>query len=105
VSGSVPAEPVSGPWGAAVAAPPDEAGLPTVFSRLAELARLDRPPVLVAVHGGTALTRTLVCEQARMHDRLPALLVDPEAAFDEAGRDRAVTTVLSGRADLVGVPE
>jgi salicyloyl-CoA 5-hydroxylase len=105
VSGSVPAEPASGPWGAAVAAPPDEAGLPAVFSRLAELARLDRPPVLVAVHGGTALTRTLVCEQARMHDRLPALLVDPEAGFDEAGRDRAVTTVLSGRADLVGIAE
>ncbi len=98
------AESMSGPWGAAVAAPADEAGLPAVFARLAELAGLDRPPVLVAVHGGTALTRTLVCERARMHDRLPALLVDPEAGFDEAGRDRAVTTVLSGRADLVGVP-
>ncbi len=35
-------------------------------------------PPFVAVHGGTALTRTLVCEQARMHHKLPALLVDPE---------------------------
>ncbi|MGD0699131.1 MAG: FAD-dependent monooxygenase [Trebonia sp.] len=95
----------SEPWGAVLAAPADEAGLPDVFSRLAELGRLASPPVLVAVYGGTALTRTLVCEQARMHDRLPALLVDPAAGFDEAGRDRAVTTVLSGRADAVGVAE
>jgi salicyloyl-CoA 5-hydroxylase len=94
-----------GPWGAIVVAPADEAGLPAVFSKLAELAGLGRPPILVAVCGGTALTRMLVCEQALMHDRLPALLVDPEAGFDEAGRDRAVTTLLSGRADLVGVPE
>jgi anthraniloyl-CoA monooxygenase len=34
-----------------------------------------------------------------MHDRLPALLVDPES-----DRDRALTTVLAGRAELVGVP-
>jgi hypothetical protein len=39
-----------------------------------------------------------------MHDGLPALLVDPDAADDEPTRDRAVTAVLSGRADLVGVP-
>ena len=88
--------PRPGPWGALVTAPDTEAGLPEVFARLTELA--DAAPVLVAVHGGTPLTRTLVCEQARMHDRLAALLVDPAA-----DRDRALTAVLSGRADLVAV--
>ena len=97
-------DPQPGPWGAALAAPENEAGLPAACARLAELAALDVPPVLVAVHGGTFLTRMLVCEQARMHDGLPALLVDPDAADDEPTRDRAVTAVLSGRADLVGVP-
>ncbi|GAA4709768.1 hypothetical protein GCM10023215_59310 [Pseudonocardia yuanmonensis] len=96
-------EPQAGPWGALVAAPADEEGLPAVFARLTELAGLgERAPVLVAVHDGTALTRTLVCEQARMHDRLPALHVDAGDPADLA--DRALTTVLSGRADLVGAP-
>jgi anthraniloyl-CoA monooxygenase len=71
--------------------------LPAAFAALADHAH--RGPVLVAVYGGTALTRTLVCEQARMHHRVPALLCDPES-----DRDRALTAVLSGRADLVGGP-
>lgn len=88
------------PWGATVAAPDTEAGLPEVFSRLAWLTDLGAAaPVLVAVHGGTAVTRVLVCEQARLHDRLPALLIEPGA-----DRDRALTTVLSGRGDLVAGP-
>jgi anthraniloyl-CoA monooxygenase len=93
-------QPVPGPWGATLTAPDTEAELPALSSRLARLAALPEAgrPVLVAVHGGTPLTRTLACEQARMHDRLPALLIEPEA-----DRDRALTTVLSGRADLVGV--
>jgi anthraniloyl-CoA monooxygenase len=91
-------------WGAVVAAPDSEEGLPDTFTRLAELSGRSVPPVLVAVHGGTALTRTLLCERARLHESLPALLVDPDAVDDAAGRDRALTTVLSGRADLVGVP-
>jgi 2-polyprenyl-6-methoxyphenol hydroxylase-like FAD-dependent oxidoreductase len=89
------------PWGALVAAPDTEGGLSAAFARLSDLARLEHAPVLVAVHGGTPLTRTLVCEQARMHARLPALLVDADGG--EGLRDRALTTVLSGRADLVGV--
>jgi anthraniloyl-CoA monooxygenase len=92
--------PRPGPWGALVAAPACEEGLPEVFDRLAALPRGEDAPVLVAVHSGTALTRVLVCEQTRMQERLQALLVDP----DHADPDRALTTVLSGRADLVGVP-
>jgi salicyloyl-CoA 5-hydroxylase len=45
-----------------------------------------------------------VCERARLHVGLPALLVDPDGTVDDPTRDRALTTVLSGRADLVGVP-
>ncbi|GAY07593.1 anthraniloyl-CoA monooxygenase [Pseudonocardia sp. N23] len=99
--------PRPGGWAARVEAPDGEDGLPAVFAELRRLAALgDRAPVLVAVHGGTPLTRTLVCEQARIGDRLPAVLVDDEGGDDggESLRDRAVTAVLSGRADLVGVP-
>jgi anthraniloyl-CoA monooxygenase len=92
-AGDLPLEHGGGASGVAVAAPDSEAGLPSVYEQLAGLGR----PVLVAVHGGTPLTRTLVCERARMVEKIPALLVDP--GFD---RDQALTTVLSGRADLVG---
>jgi salicyloyl-CoA 5-hydroxylase len=105
VAGDLPltAGPQDGPWGALVTAPESEDGLPSVFARLRELAGLGaRVPVLVAVHGGTPLTRTLVSEQARLHDRLPTLLVD--TGDREGLSDRALTAVLSGRADLVGVP-
>ena len=61
-------DPQPGPWGALLAAPDAEAGLPAAFARLAEPPGSTPRPALVAVHGGTALTRTLVCEQARMHD-------------------------------------
>jgi 2-polyprenyl-6-methoxyphenol hydroxylase-like FAD-dependent oxidoreductase len=106
VTGDLPFadEPQAGPWAARVEAPGGEDGLPETFGRLSRWAALgERAPVLVAVEGGNPLTRTLVCEQARMHDRLPALLVDVDG--EEGLQDRAVTTVLSGRADLVGVPE
>ncbi|MDV9171312.1 FAD-dependent monooxygenase [Streptomyces sp. W16] len=86
-----------GGWGALLKAPDTEAGLPEVFARLAELTDPDGPE-LVAVHGGTPLTRTLVCEQARMRENLSVLSVEPEP-----DRDLALTKVLSGRADLVGV--
>lgn len=86
--------PGDGVWAARLAAPSTEDALPAAYRTLAGLAAAG--PVLVAVHGGTALTRTLLCEQTRILERVPALLVDPDA--DE---DRAVTAVLSGRADLV----
>lgn len=94
-----------GPWGAIVAAPPDEAGLPAAFAELERVAALPAPPVLVAVHGGSDLTGTLVCEQARMKHGLAALAVLPDGASidDPATRDLALTKVLAGRADLVGV--
>ena len=85
------------PWGARLAAPVSEAELPAAFAKLADLAH--DGPVLLAVYGGTPLTRTLLCEQARMQHQLPALLVE-----DTLDADLAVTAVLSGRADLVGAP-
>jgi len=91
-------------WGALVRAPDVEDGLPEAAGRLAALTKRAGPepsrPVLAAVHGGTPLTRVRLCEEARLRLGLPALLVDP--ALD---RDQAVTVVLSGRADLVGVED
>jgi len=98
-------------WGALVRAPDSEGELPAAAGRLAALAGRTGAgltgtgptgasrPVLAAVHGGTPLTRVLLCEEARLRLGLPALLVDP--GLD---REQAVTLVLSGRADLVGVP-
>lgn len=90
-------DPQAGPWGARILAPDGEDGLPMAEERLARIAAAG--PVLAAVYGGTPLTRTLLCEHVRQRLGLPALLVDPGL-----GRDQAVTAVLSGRADLVGVP-
>ncbi|RSN15428.1 2-polyprenyl-6-methoxyphenol hydroxylase [Nonomuraea sp. WAC 01424] len=86
------ATPLPGAWGALLKAPDTEAGLPGLCDSIAA------GPALVAVHGGTALTRTRLCEEARMRAGLPVLLIE-----GEPDRDRALTTVLSGRADLVGV--
>jgi salicyloyl-CoA 5-hydroxylase len=92
-------------WGALVHAPDAEDGLPEATRRLAALTTKHAGPgpsrpVLAAVHGGTPLTRVRLCEETRLRLGLPALLVDP--ALD---RDQAVTVVLSGRADLVGVED
>jgi anthraniloyl-CoA monooxygenase len=83
------------PWGARITAPDDESDLAAAYARLAGLAAAR--PLLVSVHGGTAHTRALLTERARLRHGLPALLVD-----DTLDRDRAVTAVLSGRTDLVG---
>lgn len=87
----VPTTAAGRPLDAVVEAPPTEDGLPAVFARLA--ATGSGP---VAVHGGTAFTRTLLAEHARLVRHRPVLLVDPSA-----DRDAALTAVLSGRADLV----
>jgi len=93
-------DPVDGPWGALLTAPGAEDGLPDVFERLHRLAGLRGSvrPTLVAVRGGTPLTRTLVSERARLVEDLPSLIIQ-----DEDDQDRATTAVLSGRSDLVGV--
>ncbi|MGH3519793.1 MAG: FAD-dependent monooxygenase [Haloechinothrix sp.] len=82
-------------WGLWLAAPNEESGLPTVSDRLAQ--QVAHGPEVVAVHAGTALTRALLSEQARLVHGMPTLLVEPDA-----DPDRATTLVLSGRADLVG---
>jgi hypothetical protein len=82
-------------WGAWLEAPDDEYGLPAAQHAMA--GHVAAGPALVAVHGGTPHTRSLLTEHARLHHDVPALLVD-----DDLDRDRAVTLVLSGRTDLVG---
>ena len=89
------AEPGRSWWGAWVSAPADESGLPAAEAALAVLA--ESGPALVAVHGGGAYPRGLLAERARLHHRVPALVVD-----DGMDRDQAVTAILSGRTDLVG---
>jgi salicyloyl-CoA 5-hydroxylase len=77
-----------------VEAPADESGLPAALARVREV--VTGGAELVAVHGGAAFTRTLVCEEVRIVHGRTAVLAEPDA-----DRDRAVTTILSGRADLV----
>jgi anthraniloyl-CoA monooxygenase len=89
------AEPGRSWWGAWVSAPADESGLPAAEAALAVLA--ESGPALLAVHGGGAYPRGLLAERARLHHRVPALVVD-----DGMDRDQAVTAILSGRTDLVG---
>ena len=85
-----------GAWGGLLRAPDDEADLAAAREQLDALVAAG--PACVAVHGGTDLGRTQLCEDVRLRHGMPALLID-----DELDRDRAVTVVLSGRADLVGV--
>jgi len=87
------------PWALSLSAPADEAGLPEALAALR--AGLRNKPDLVAIHGGSRLVRTLISEECRMAAGVPTLLVEADAAADDAE-----TLVLSGRADLVAaVPE
>ena len=86
-----------GAWALRVQAPPTEADLPPALDSVAKGAAAGA--VLVAVRGGTPLTRRLLCEEARLSCRTTALLI-PDVVDDDA----ALTEVLSGRVDLVGVP-
>jgi 2-polyprenyl-6-methoxyphenol hydroxylase-like FAD-dependent oxidoreductase len=88
--------PAEGDWGWWLAAPERERDLPAVVARLFAVVAGQRAPALVAVHSGTPLTRVLLAEQTRLVHGVPVMIVEP------ADRDRAVTLVLSGRADLVG---
>ncbi|PRY50187.1 anthraniloyl-CoA monooxygenase [Geodermatophilus tzadiensis] len=89
-----------GSWGLAVTAPGTEDALPPALDAVAKAAA--DGTALVAVSGGTPLTRRLLCEAARLEHGTPALLV--EDADPALADDVAVTAVLSGRADLVAAP-
>lgn len=86
----------SGEWGISLEAPREPAELPGIYERLEAAATGAQAPVLVAVHGGTPLTRALLAERARLVHSIPSLIMEPAIA-----QDRAETLVLSGRADLV----
>jgi salicyloyl-CoA 5-hydroxylase len=85
-----------GAWGLWVDAPDAEADLPAALEAVAK--GVAAGAALVAVGGGSPLTRRLLCEEARLTHRAVALLVE------EAAPDVALTAVLSGRTDLVGTP-
>ena len=82
------------PVGVWIDAPDTEDGLPLALDQVRETAEAGAP--LVGVRGGTALTRVLVAEEARLAHGLPAAIIGP---YDG---DSATTLLLSGRADLVG---
>jgi anthraniloyl-CoA monooxygenase len=100
-SGPLPLRPGPGPWGAWISAPDTEDGIGRADDAVARA--LAAGACLVAVGDGTPLTRRLVCEAARLDRGAVTVLVeDVPAGADTA--DIARTAVLSGRADLVGVP-
>ena len=82
------------PWAARVSAPDTEAGLGQAQEAAARA--LAAGACLLAVGDGTALTRRLVCEAARLEHGAVTLLVE------DGSEDTARTAVLSGRTDLIG---
>jgi salicyloyl-CoA 5-hydroxylase len=84
------------PWGLRVTAPNAEADLPAALDAVAK--GVAAGAALVAVAGGTALTRRLLGEAARLDHGVVTLLAE-----EAADPDQALTAVLSGRTDLVGV--
>jgi 2-polyprenyl-6-methoxyphenol hydroxylase-like FAD-dependent oxidoreductase len=87
-----------GDFGLWLTAPDSEAGLAGAIAELES--GVAAGASLVAVGGGSPVTRVLLCEEARMVRGVPALLVD-----DSLRTAEAATVVLSGRADLVGASE
>jgi anthraniloyl-CoA monooxygenase len=102
-------------WGVWVSAPATEAGVDEADGAVAR--GLAAGACLVAVGDGTALTRRLVCEAARLGRGAVTMLVEdgPQGASTEGAstegasiegasiEDAARTAILSGRADLIGV--
>lgn len=88
----------SGEWGLYLTAPETEAGLAAAVAQLE--AGIAAGAVLVAVDGGSPVTRVLLCEEARMVRGVPSLLID-----DSLRAAQAATLVLAGRTDLVGASE
>ncbi|TCC28890.1 FAD-dependent monooxygenase [Kribbella speibonae] len=95
----VPRPAVVGEWSTSAVlwleAPATEHELPGALASLHSGALAG--PAIVAVYGGSRLTRTLLAEEARLVAGVPAMVVD-----DELTPDDAETLLLSGRADLVG---
>ena len=103
-AGPLPLRPGPGRWGAWASAPDTEDGLG--HAQQAAGRALAAGACLVAVAGGTPLTRRLVCEAARLEQGAVTLLVEDgseDSVFeDSVFEDRARTAVLSGRTHLVG---
>jgi 2-polyprenyl-6-methoxyphenol hydroxylase-like FAD-dependent oxidoreductase len=95
-SGPLPLRSGPRPWGVRVTAPDTEAELDRAVEDAAR--GLSAGACLVAVGGGTPLTRRLVSEAARLEHGAVTLLVE------DGSEDTARTAILSGRTDLVGVP-
>jgi len=103
----------NGPWGLWLDAPQDESDLAEARDRLRR--GIAAGPALVAVGGGAPLTRRLLAEEARLaHPTVSLLMAEgSESPADGRGagpsaaahQDWALTMVLSGRADLVGMPD
>jgi 2-polyprenyl-6-methoxyphenol hydroxylase-like FAD-dependent oxidoreductase len=89
-------------WGLWVEAPVTEGGLDATSDTVAR--GLAAGACLVAVGGGTSLTRRLACEVARLEHGAVTLLVEDGGDDPARAQDAALTAVLSGRADLVGRP-
>jgi 2-polyprenyl-6-methoxyphenol hydroxylase-like FAD-dependent oxidoreductase len=81
---------------ARLTAPDDEEGLAPVSAQLRRAVAAGA--AAVALEGGTALTRSLLAEEARLSCGVPAVVV---ADLDD---DAATTLLLSGRGDLVAQP-
>jgi 2-polyprenyl-6-methoxyphenol hydroxylase-like FAD-dependent oxidoreductase len=79
-----------------ITAPDTEEGLDLAEATVAR--GLAAGACLIAVEGGTALTRRLLCEAARLDHGAMTMLIE------DGNEDTARTAILSGRADLVGVP-
>ncbi|GLY06642.1 FAD-dependent monooxygenase [Actinoplanes sp. NBRC 101535] len=84
-----------GAWVLDVPAPASEGDLTAVLESLAK--GVTAGAALISVRGGTALTRRLICEEARMTHHTPVL------TLGITDRDAALTELLSGRTDLIGV--
>ncbi len=84
-------------FGAMIEIPDSSDGFEKARSRLHELLVFE--PVLVGIRGGTAFQRTLLGEECRISRATATLIVNE--VFDP---DIALTAVLSGRTDFVGIP-
>ena len=92
----------AGEWALSVSAPPTEQGLGSALEVVAK--GVAAGAVLVVAKDGTPLTRRLVCEAARLEQRVPSVLVEEGEDSHYGADDTAITAILSGRADLVATP-